>query len=656
MQSWNKFCFTGGIIEVDVMFPGSPYIGGLWPAIWMLGNLGRATYEASTNNIWPWSFDVCDRNLQQAQTISACNSQNHFGMLPFRGRGATEIDIVEVMAGSDAKTGASIAGTDPAVSYPYADFTLQVAPGIVQNRPQSGSLPIRQTRISKNGHTEFFAQSWYDGLEIKGNTSINPFFYGTFLDETKPNEPVTRTKKQAFQADAVGVVHQLTPAHFKEPHTIRVEWQPGRGGRLDWFVKGYKVDKSNNSTTVQEGDGHGQDWIHVYSLKDESLEAITRSQIPMEPSYLIMNTAVSSTWGFPYDAPEWCPKSCFDCDDPKCTCSFFPGFCPMLDGDGVAMYIDSIRLYQTTNHSAHVGQAHSLGCDPPGYPTKEWINGHEYRYMRNPPFVFDDKKPLRTIQRGGGSCMTDDDCGANVQNHVNWTLLYEQQKQQQNPEQQQQQQQQQDLGDEAGRKMTETLSSSSSSSSQDGPGRGRCVLDFSSGATTFMSITKPNKKSGDPRVCSCYDGFTGPHCLAIDHVDDSPSAFELHMKDSPFHHVFHFRIPTFLCVTLGLLSLVFVSSWSREVWHEKQAKQQRARAVFLAANHYKKTTTTTTSSIPPHTIINKNSYNSSQGQRNNNNSKDEEQQSLLPRPLQVGATTTTTTTDNLSGITSDSSV
>ena len=52
MQSWNKFCFTGGILEVDVIFPGDPYIGGLWPAIWILGNLGRATYEASTNNIF----------------------------------------------------------------------------------------------------------------------------------------------------------------------------------------------------------------------------------------------------------------------------------------------------------------------------------------------------------------------------------------------------------------------------------------------------------------------------------------------------------------------------------------------------------------------------------------------------------------------------
>ena len=32
LQSWNKFCFTGGIIEFSAKLPGSPRIGGLWPA------------------------------------------------------------------------------------------------------------------------------------------------------------------------------------------------------------------------------------------------------------------------------------------------------------------------------------------------------------------------------------------------------------------------------------------------------------------------------------------------------------------------------------------------------------------------------------------------------------------------------------------------
>ncbi len=124
VQSWDKFCFTGGILEVDVILPGEPDIGGLWPAIWLLGNLGRATYEVSTNNLWPWSYDACDRPKQESQVISACNKVNHFGLNPRQGRGATEIDVLELMGGDSG--GKALPATSPPISLPYVDMTLQV--------------------------------------------------------------------------------------------------------------------------------------------------------------------------------------------------------------------------------------------------------------------------------------------------------------------------------------------------------------------------------------------------------------------------------------------------------------------------------------------------------------------------------------------------
>ena len=39
LQSWNKFCFTGGIVEFRAKLPQG---GGYWPALWTFGNLGRA--------------------------------------------------------------------------------------------------------------------------------------------------------------------------------------------------------------------------------------------------------------------------------------------------------------------------------------------------------------------------------------------------------------------------------------------------------------------------------------------------------------------------------------------------------------------------------------------------------------------------------------
>lgn len=47
MSTWNKFCFTGGYIEASVMLPGVNDIVGLWPAVWTMGNLGRAGYGAT---------------------------------------------------------------------------------------------------------------------------------------------------------------------------------------------------------------------------------------------------------------------------------------------------------------------------------------------------------------------------------------------------------------------------------------------------------------------------------------------------------------------------------------------------------------------------------------------------------------------------------
>lgn len=49
IQSWNKFCFTGGVLEMSIKLPGGHAdAGGLWPAAWLMGNLARASFEKST--------------------------------------------------------------------------------------------------------------------------------------------------------------------------------------------------------------------------------------------------------------------------------------------------------------------------------------------------------------------------------------------------------------------------------------------------------------------------------------------------------------------------------------------------------------------------------------------------------------------------------
>ena len=379
----------------------------------------------------------------------------------------------------------------------------QVAPGIPNNRPQSGSLPVKNKVVDE--FSNIVDQSWYEGLEVMGNTSINPFFYGTYLGETAPEEPVTRTKYEVFQADAIGAMLQLTKAHFNEMHTFRVEWQPGEGGRLDWFTK--RSESGPNHKT--EGNKSDKEWLHAFSIKDESLSNLMGSQIPIEPSSIILNTAVSSNWGFPYTFPDWCSK-CYDCEDTKCDCSFSQGFCNMIKKTKVAMKVDYVRLYQSKNNSAHVGAPHTLGCDVKDYPTKDYIKGHEYKYMRSAPFDFKDTGPLKkNINNGGGDCELNSDCGGidDLEHEVN-----------------------------NGRIEREILKEKQE--------RGIC--------TTGKLWKGFFKEEVAGKECTCNTGYIGPHCLAMDHKEINTGADNI---GSIFNKMPKPRIPTGLIITMSTLFL-----------------------------------------------------------------------------------------------------
>ncbi|KAG8933412.1 hypothetical protein FRC01_009408 [Tulasnella sp. 417] len=135
MSTWNKFCFTGGLIMINASMPGSSATGGLWPAVWTMGNLGRAGYGATLDGMWPYSYDECDVGTLPNQTradgtpeaaatggwegeplsylpgqrLSACTCAEDDALHPgpiksdgtYKGRSAPEIDIVEMQVEKD---------------------------------------------------------------------------------------------------------------------------------------------------------------------------------------------------------------------------------------------------------------------------------------------------------------------------------------------------------------------------------------------------------------------------------------------------------------------------------------------------------------------------------------------------------------------------
>ncbi|RHY25011.1 hypothetical protein DYB32_008563 [Aphanomyces invadans] len=223
MQSWNKFCMQGGLIEVSAKLPGAinnvpdaehksvtmnPNAVGeyedpktkvkravtpqdriidgayypTWPGIWLMGNLGRALFSASTTRMWPWSYDACDKDLPDLasnQLISACNATPGYGLNPNQGRGAPEIDVLE--------------GGGAAIS-----SSIQVAPGMPDNyrrkpvvkggpdeepwglnkycvygkgckTPGANMVDTPTSEFASRGH-----KSWYQGLKYAANNRCRP--------------------------------------------------------------------------------------------------------------------------------------------------------------------------------------------------------------------------------------------------------------------------------------------------------------------------------------------------------------------------------------------------------------------------------------------------------------------------------------------------
>ncbi|KAG1757744.1 glycoside hydrolase family 16 protein [Suillus lakei] len=122
ISTWNKFCFTGGMVLASVSLPGSNNV-----SVWSMGNLGRVGYGASLEGMWPYSYDACDVGTAPNQTINGvpaaaltgnpydsselsylpgqrlsrctCKGESHPGPVhsdgTYVGRSAPEIDVFE---------------------------------------------------------------------------------------------------------------------------------------------------------------------------------------------------------------------------------------------------------------------------------------------------------------------------------------------------------------------------------------------------------------------------------------------------------------------------------------------------------------------------------------------------------------------------------
>ena len=199
---------------------------------------------------------------------------------------------------------------------------------------------------------------------------------------------------------------QHSENYYTQQTVIRTEWQAGKD---DGYVRWY--------------DGAGQLMYEITAdtLKSKPGPNDAIPQIPYEAMYLILNTDVSPRWGWNgCDPASECMQAnpglcspegvllCTDCADPNCLkcpedTAWLGDFCSEIQPESPAEYmIDYVRVYQDLSDPMH-----TVGCDPAGYPTRNYIEENWEKYTFN---SYIKTEALKTVVNGGGECTTDTDC------------------------------------------------------------------------------------------------------------------------------------------------------------------------------------------------------------------------------------------------------
>ncbi|RLN50326.1 hypothetical protein BBJ29_010052 [Phytophthora kernoviae] len=378
VQSWNKFCYQGGMLEVRAQLPGAvteksgnPDLKNgntgkiknlkfypTWPGIWMLGNLGRAIFSASTNRMWPFSYDKCDPDVfdPSYQRISACDDNPGYGLNPNQGRGAPEIDVLE--------------GSGNLIS-----SSLQIAPGMPDDY-----------RLFPG---EYSGCIYTAGCQTLGAYLCDPD--NTYSKCASPRNESTTPKANAmsqfnYQMDAISANWPIHFGAYTSFVDYQVEWVTGKNGYVRWMLQGNPLFEVTSES--------------VENVPQNAKKTNPQKIMIEEPLYIIFNVALSSTWGAtPPNPGKECRGNGTD-ETVNKICDSFPMY----------MNVDYIRLYQDLADDLEADNYMQVGCDPASHPTKEWIEGHIDEY--------EDHDNMWKEVTGKAFCKTNDDCtiGGNIGN------------------------------------------------------------------------------------------------------------------------------------------------------------------------------------------------------------------------------------------------
>ncbi|KAH8792942.1 beta-glucan synthesis-associated protein [Flagelloscypha sp. PMI_526] len=280
IATWNKFCFTGGMIETAVQLPGMTNVRGLWPAVWMMGNLGRAGYGATTEGLWPYSYDECDVGAAPNQTIGGlpeaattsgsdggalswlpgqrlsrctCPGEKHPGPThsdgTYVGRSSPEIDIFEAQIeddGGHVSQSAQWAPFNHAYEFINTTTTTNINDLTVsKGNPYKGGILQQATSVVSKTNQDCYDQSGTGCFTVIG-VEYKPGFdnaYITWLNDNKVTwtiqssalaaDPLVQIKARPISQEPMYIIANLgisngfqtvDLANLKFPTTMRIDW------------------------------------------------------------------------------------------------------------------------------------------------------------------------------------------------------------------------------------------------------------------------------------------------------------------------------------------------------------------------------------------------------------------------------------------------
>ncbi|KAI5123165.1 hypothetical protein M0805_000868 [Coniferiporia weirii] len=316
MTSWNKFCFTGGLFVASVTLPGENNIHGLWPAVWTMGNLGRAGYGASLEGTWPYSYDSCDVGTVANQSI------NGLPIAAVENGDPSNGDVLSYLPGQRLSRCTCAGESHPGPMHEDGTFVGRSAPEIDMFEATVSYDTPALGQVSQSGQWAPF-NAEYAWFNTSGNfaipnataTELNSYAGGVWQQATSA---LTYTNQECYE---------LTGGCFS---VYGIEYKPG-------FDNAYIAWITDDKLAWQ---------INTGGLAADSAVEIAARPVPQEPMYLIVNLGISDSFGW-VDLPD----------------IVFP----------TVMKVDYMRVYQPSGSK-------NVGCDPPDFPTASYINEYIEAY------------------------------------------------------------------------------------------------------------------------------------------------------------------------------------------------------------------------------------------------------------------------------------